>query len=1422
MTQTPEVSKGTGLRRLAVLIAALGLMLGLHLLRLDEWGGAGDPLTLAAIGFVILASFTIGEAAAALGVPKVTGYIVAGMALGPSISGLLSDQVVSDMSTFNTLALGLIALSAGLELHIPAIVRVGRTLASIVALKLPLLLVLVGGAVVGMQTFWPTVDVPAGAPLWGFAAILAVLGVGTSPAIALAVVNDARAKGRLTDLVLGIAVVKDLVVVVCLAVVLAVTRSALEGSGGGGDIVGTIAIELLGSVALGAALGGLLILYVRLVKAEMLAFAVGIVLVTAEVTALLHLELLLVFIAAGFVVRNFSTHEHDLLHPIERVSLPVFVVFFTTAGAALNLKGALGVLPLAMVIALARVVAYWLASRGGTQLGNESPPIRQNAWLAFLPQAGVTLGLVLLAAQAVPTLAEPIRSVGMALVAINLLVGPITLGMALKRAGETPSSAAPEPAEPGPAVTAAPHAKAPVLLHPSTLRPEPIAPETPARALEEELALPLITLEAQLDQELAISAGRLARDAADTLHRLVDDVLVDLEAGRPEAMARHLMPDEVILGDAEIDRALLSLTGAASRLVRAVPRRLVLPMASDLLEQRSNDGVVRRWQRFQARAAYRLTRRGREREVLLRVLVRVELDRRVAEALREAVAGHFRVAATISHLLGDAAVGERSAEDARQRAHRAADDWAEAVETDIRAATRRALAAARGAAAIAGGPDLPVSESRYSRVEADVQEAVAGGQNDLEGWQGGRRALVGSLLARVQVYRCRAELDALVSDRLLGPLEDVTHRLTDGIAVVLERLTRLKDEFAADASAVQARGAALVAWAEAAWPKDERRSLRRTRVQLRRSARPDRLASTLDATLWRTSGQLEVLDADLEPEQIRRPSDLRTRSLKLDQRLEADMAERLIPALVGALEASTAVAGSVPARVGKAVEIARYGLELATTGDFDDPKVRLEVSVSSIVRAIDVLDELMDELITASEQAKEQLHEIRQAAASRWSALLDWDSDAGTHRVASAYYRLLRSAAAAITDYEQRGRQAFRTLRERLEAIGARRDVRDRRLRSGHERLDPAGMADYVSDWIRAPETLGLPAVYTRLFALEPVADPRFFVAHRELRRVAVQELAEAGWSDARSVLVVGDPGSGRTSLINNVLPALRGQRVFRVDPAMAEDRSIVSGVAAELGCAAQPDAVAAALTRTPTWIILDDLEQWLDPTPSGLADLQRFTALVLATAPRVRWLVSITTPTEALLASLVCLREVFTRRVVLPSLSWKELRTVVEMRQALGGFTVQYSVRGRWAGRVPVLRDREAETYFRALGRTSHGNLRAAIIAHLLSVAPGTGALLQAGPPPDLAIPFLGWLPNPALAALSLVVRFGPATVRDLAVALQLDEQATLAHIRVLQRAGLLIPQHHRRDFMEAPRHVAPSLHQSLVATGVLPEGSP
>ena len=197
------------MKRIFVVLALLAIMLGLRYAEMEApIAGGADPLTLAAIGFVVLAAFAVAELGGKIGLPKVTGYILSGIVLGPFVGGVLSPEVVEQMGMFKTLAVGLIALTAGLELETKALSKLARTLFATVGAKVVITAPLVGGVLVAVELSFHLLGLESVAETVAVGLVFAALCLGTSPAISLAIISESGAKGRLSELVLGAAVTR--------------------------------------------------------------------------------------------------------------------------------------------------------------------------------------------------------------------------------------------------------------------------------------------------------------------------------------------------------------------------------------------------------------------------------------------------------------------------------------------------------------------------------------------------------------------------------------------------------------------------------------------------------------------------------------------------------------------------------------------------------------------------------------------------------------------------------------------------------------------------------------------------------------------------------------------------------------------------------------------------------------------------------------------------------------------------------------------------------------------------------------------------------------------------------------------------------------------------------------------------------------
>jgi Kef-type K+ transport system membrane component KefB len=265
--------------------------------------------------------------------------------------------------------------------------------------------------------------------------------VSRSPSATLAILSQTRAKGPLARFSLAFVMSSDVVVLVLMAIAIALVRPLVEPTGGGASTEELEAVghELLGSVSVGTTLGLMLIAYMRLVGSHVLVLLVALGFALSELLRYLEVEPLLTFLTAGFVVQNLSSQGDKLLHVIEETGSVVFVVFFATAGAHLDVPLLARMWPVALSLAAGRMVVTFVAQRLSGRLADDPPLLRRWGFASMISQAGLTLGLSAVIVRTFPSIGEGVRSLVVATVAINEVIGPIFFKLALERAGEVES-----------------------------------------------------------------------------------------------------------------------------------------------------------------------------------------------------------------------------------------------------------------------------------------------------------------------------------------------------------------------------------------------------------------------------------------------------------------------------------------------------------------------------------------------------------------------------------------------------------------------------------------------------------------------------------------------------------------------------------------------------------------------------------------------------------------------------------------------------------------------------------------------------------------------------------------------------------------------------------------------------------------------
>lgn len=401
-----------------------------------------------AFGYLLLSAFLAGRIANRIGLPKLTGYIIAGVVSGPWVLELVTHDMTKSLSIVSGTATAVIALEAGSELELESVRRVARTLRAMTLFAVVGAMFALGGALFLLRSMLPFIGTLDTAQALAVSMVLGVALSAQSPAVVMALLAEMRAKGPVSELMLASVVVADLVVIVCFSIVSAIAGAVLGGTIDLASTLRDVSWELFGSLGFGVAVGTLLGLFLRQVKEGAALFVLTICVVVAEAGPRVHLDPLIVMLTAGLWVRNFSRADiRVLLVSFESAQLPVFLVFFALAGAKLDLDTLLASIVPVVVIAATRAISFFVGGKVATRLTNAPPLVRRYAWFGLMPQAGLALALALVMEKTFPTFGGPAAVIMVGVVGFNELIAPVILRAMLLRTGEAGQKEGPvEPA----------------------------------------------------------------------------------------------------------------------------------------------------------------------------------------------------------------------------------------------------------------------------------------------------------------------------------------------------------------------------------------------------------------------------------------------------------------------------------------------------------------------------------------------------------------------------------------------------------------------------------------------------------------------------------------------------------------------------------------------------------------------------------------------------------------------------------------------------------------------------------------------------------------------------------------------------------------------------------------------------------------
>ena len=408
---------------------------------------------LLCLAITLIAGLAMSRLVKLLKLPAVTGYLIAGILIGPYCLGALgrligldglgfvSSEAVESFDVISQVALGFIAFSIGTEFRLEEIKHIGKQATVIAILQALAATLLVDIVLIGLSFILDELSLEAAIVLGAVAA---------APAATLMVVKQYKAKGPVTDILLPVVALDDAVGLVVFSVSYGVAKTLASGQFDMVSVICNPIIEVVLSVGVGALLGYLFNLIEKCFKSnsKRLCLAITFVLFAVAISMLevkigkitIGFSSLLVCMMLGTIFCNTCKEQAEIMEKTDKWTAPLFVLFFVISGAGLELsvfKNWVIVL-IGVVYVLVRALGKCFGATASSKMMKCEPVIQKYLGITLLPQAGVALGMSLTVINdgVLGGDGELVRNITLFAVLVYELVGPMLTKIALTKAGE--------------------------------------------------------------------------------------------------------------------------------------------------------------------------------------------------------------------------------------------------------------------------------------------------------------------------------------------------------------------------------------------------------------------------------------------------------------------------------------------------------------------------------------------------------------------------------------------------------------------------------------------------------------------------------------------------------------------------------------------------------------------------------------------------------------------------------------------------------------------------------------------------------------------------------------------------------------------------------------------------------------------------
>ncbi len=377
---------------------------------------------LITIGGILLVGLCVDAIGKKTKLPRVTLLLLFGIVIGDGILGIIPGFITNRFELISDMVLLMVGFLIGGKLNVDFLKKTGKKsfIISLTAAIFTTFVVIFGLVLLG-------VDIK-------LAILLGCIASATAPAVIIDIILESNYKGKFADLLLSIVALDDAWGLVVFSFGLAFV-SVLLGNSNQSELIISCLKEIGGALFLGIVIGFPAAYLTGRIKdgQPILMEALGLVFLLGGISIFYEVSFLISAITMGFVVTNFATHHEYPFHAIEGIEWPFMSIFFVLAGASLDLSALFEIGYIGSIYIIFRTIGKIFGTFIGARLSKSDIIIQKWLGLAMLPQAGVAIGMALVASNYFPQYGQMILSVVISSTVFFEIVGPIMVKKALEK-----------------------------------------------------------------------------------------------------------------------------------------------------------------------------------------------------------------------------------------------------------------------------------------------------------------------------------------------------------------------------------------------------------------------------------------------------------------------------------------------------------------------------------------------------------------------------------------------------------------------------------------------------------------------------------------------------------------------------------------------------------------------------------------------------------------------------------------------------------------------------------------------------------------------------------------------------------------------------------------------------------------------------